>query len=145
LGRSCVPEKIPDRTQDPATRDRCDPGAHQATKGDVDRREDIELALGSANVFRDFGHTNADVEQTKAILAAKIIGVLDDAKLSTRQAQQMTGVNHSEFARIGNVRLERFTIDRLIIILNRLNQRVEFDVTVRPAQEEDQPSLGLER
>lgn len=107
--------------------------------------EDIELVLGSGNVFRDFGYTNADVEQTKAILAAKIIGVLDDAKLSTRQAQEMTGVNHSEFARIRNVRLERFTIDRLIIILNRLNQRVEFDVTVRPAQEEDQPSLGLDR
>jgi hypothetical protein len=38
--------------------------------------DDIELVRGSGNVFRDFGHANADVEQTKAILAAKIIGHL---------------------------------------------------------------------
>jgi phosphatidylcholine synthase len=45
---------------------------------------------GSGNVFRDFGYPGADVEQTKAILAAKIIGVLEDSGLSTRQAEAMT-------------------------------------------------------
>jgi predicted XRE-type DNA-binding protein len=104
-----------------------------------------ELVRGSGNVFRDFGHANADVEQTKAILSTKIIGVLDDAELSTRQAQERTGVNHSEFARIRNVKLDHFTIDRLITILNRFNQRVEFEVTVRPAQDKEQPSLGLDK
>ena len=106
--------------------------------------DNIEIERGSGNVFRDFGHPNADVEQTKAILAAKIIGVLDDAGLSTRQAQEMTGINHSEFARIRRVKLDRFTIDRLITILNRLDQRVEFDVKVRPAQEKEGPSLTLD-
>ena len=106
--------------------------------------EDLEIMHGSGNVFRDFGHPNADVEQTKAILAAKIIGVLDEAALSTRQAEAVTGVNHSEFARIRRMKLDRFTIDRLITILNRLNQRVEFEVTVRPAPEQEQPFLGVE-
>lgn len=106
--------------------------------------EDIEIVRGSGNVFRDFGHPNADVEQTKAILAAKIIGVLDDAELSTRKAEAITGINHSEFARIRRVKLERFTIDRLITILNRLDQRVEFDVTVRPASDKERSSLGME-
>jgi predicted XRE-type DNA-binding protein len=103
--------------------------------------EDIGIVRGSGNVFRDFEHPNADVEQTKAILAAKIIGVLEDQELSTRQAEAATGVNHSEFARIRRVKLDRFTIDRLITILNRLNQRVEFNVTVRPVPEKDQLSL----
>jgi len=106
--------------------------------------EDLEIMRGSGNIFRDFGHPNADVEQTKAILAAKIIGVLDDTALSTRKAETVTGVNHSEFARIRRVKLDRFTIDRLITILNRLNQRVEFDVTVRPAPEQERPFLGVE-
>jgi predicted XRE-type DNA-binding protein len=105
--------------------------------------DDIELVRGSGNVFRDFGHANADVEQTKAILAAKIIGVLDDEGLSTRQAEAATGVNHSEFARIRRVNLDRFTIDRLITILNRLHQRVEFAVTVRPVPEKERPSLTV--
>lgn len=95
--------------------------------------EDIEIVRGSGHVFRDFGHTNADVEQAKAIPAAKIIGVLEDYGLPTRQAEEVTGVYQSEFVRIRRVKLDRFTIDRLITILNRLHQRVELEVAVRPA------------
>ncbi|QBQ54101.1 helix-turn-helix domain-containing protein [Nitrosococcus wardiae] len=105
--------------------------------------EDIEIVRGSGHVFHDFGHPNADVEQAKAILAAKIIGVLEDSGLSTRQAEEVTGVNHSEFVRIRRVKLDRFTIDRLITILNRLHQRVELEVTVRPAQEKESPTMDV--
>lgn len=38
--------------------------------------ERIALVKGSRNVFRDFNHPNAEVEQLKGILAAKIIGIL---------------------------------------------------------------------
>ncbi|EFI35148.1 conserved hypothetical protein [Desulfonatronospira thiodismutans ASO3-1] len=96
--------------------------------------EDIEVVRGSGNVFRDFGYQGSDVEQTKSILAARIIGVLNDMELSTRKAETLTGINHSEFARIRRVKLDRFTIDRLITILNRLNQRVEFDIKLFPRE-----------
>jgi predicted XRE-type DNA-binding protein len=94
--------------------------------------EEFELIRGSGNIFRDFGHTNAELEQTRAILAAQIIGVLDDRKLTTRAAQELTGVAASEFSRIRKVRLERFTIDRMIAILGKLGQEVEVSVKVRP-------------
>lgn len=84
--------------------------------------EEIELVRGSGNVYRDFNVPGADICQAKAILAAKIIGILDDRGWSTRKAEEMTGVNHSEFSRIRRPKLERFTINRLIAILNRLNQ-----------------------
>ncbi len=103
--------------------------------------EELELVRGSGNVFRDFGHPNADVEQLKSILAAKIIGILDDQGLSTRQAEAQTGIAHSDFSRIRRVKLDRFTIDRLIAILNRLNQRVDFRVNVIPTEEQDARAL----
>ena len=53
--------------------------------------EKIELERGSGNVFRDFGRANADVLQAKATLAARIIGVLDDEKISVRAAHRKTG------------------------------------------------------
>jgi predicted XRE-type DNA-binding protein len=96
--------------------------------------EDLELVRGSGNVFRDLGHPNADVEQTKALLAAEIVGVLDDQKLSTRQAAKLSGIDHSEFARIRNAKLGRFTIDRLMTILNRLGQQVDVEVSVQPSE-----------
>jgi predicted XRE-type DNA-binding protein len=94
--------------------------------------EKIELVKGSGNVFRDFGYAAADVAQLKAILAAKIIGVLDDRDLSVRKAEELTGVKASEFSRIRNAHMERFTIDRLMTIMNRLNCRVDVKVTIRP-------------
>ena len=45
--------------------------------------DDLELVHGSGNVFRDFGYPDADVQQTKALLAAQIIGILDDEGRST--------------------------------------------------------------
>ena len=46
---------------------------------------DIELVHGSGNVFRDLGIPNPGIEQMKAILAARIIGVLDKRGLSVRR------------------------------------------------------------
>jgi predicted XRE-type DNA-binding protein len=94
--------------------------------------DDLEFVRGSGNVFRDFNYPNSDLEQARAILAAKIIGVLDERKLSVRLAEALTGVAASEFSRIRNVKLSRFTIDRMITILGKLDQQVDFKITVKP-------------
>ncbi len=95
----------------------------------------FELIRGSGNIYRDFGHPDADVRQAKAILAAQIIGILDDEGLSTRKAQARTGVNQAEFVRIRNAQLRRFTIDRLMTILNKLGCQVDLKITMRPPRE----------
>jgi len=105
-------------------------------------KEKIELVRGSGNVFRDFHHPNADVEQLKSILAAKIIGILDDRELSVRGAEAQTGVKASEFSRIRNAHLERFTIDRLMTIINRLKCRVEVRVSVKRYETKAELLLG---
>jgi predicted XRE-type DNA-binding protein len=93
--------------------------------------DDFELVRGSGNVFRDFSRVNASVEQARAILAAEIISTLDKTGLSTREAEKLTGVSHSEFSRIRNARLERFTLDRMIAILGKLDEDVEVNITFR--------------
>lgn len=98
----------------------------------TDDTGDLEIVYGSGNVFRDFGYPDADVRQAKALLAAQIVRVLDEEKLSTRQAEARTGVSHSEFARIRRVNLGRFTIDRLVTILGRLGRKVELSVKAHP-------------
>jgi predicted XRE-type DNA-binding protein len=94
--------------------------------------EKLELVRGSGNVFRDFGDPDAELEQTRAILAARIIDVLDQRGLSVRAAESLTGIAASEFSRIRNVKLARFTLDRMITILGKLDQEVELTVKVRP-------------
>ena len=104
--------------------------------------DDFEIVRGSGNVFRDFGRCNADVEQARAILAAKIIRTLDERGLSTREAERLTGVSHSEFSRIRRARLERFTIDRMIAILGKLDEDIEINVTFRLRRHSSEDSLN---
>lgn len=92
--------------------------------------DDFELVRGSGNVFADFGHPDAAVEQLKAILAAQIIRVLNERGLTVRAAEQLTGTAAADFSRIRRVKLDRFTIDRLMLILAKLDQRVEVEVRV---------------
>ena len=98
------------------------------------KKSDLELVRGSGNVYRDFGRPNAGLEQARAVTAAKIIHVLDARKLSTRDAEKLTGISHSEFSRIRNTRLGRFTLDRMIAILGKLDEDVEVSVTFKARQ-----------
>jgi predicted XRE-type DNA-binding protein len=98
------------------------------------KSEQMEVVRGSGNVFRDFGHEQADVERFKAILAAEIIKVLDREGLSVRGAHSRTGIAAAYFFRIRNADLGRFTLDRLVSIINRLASRIEIKVKVRRTQ-----------
>jgi predicted XRE-type DNA-binding protein len=93
----------------------------------------LDVVRGSGNVFRDLRYENADVEQFKAILAAEIIKTLDREGLSVRGAQGRTGIAAADFSRIRNAELGRFTVDRLMSIINRLGSRVDVKVKIRRA------------
>ncbi len=94
-------------------------------------KDPLEVVRGSGNVFRDLGHENADAEQFKAILAAEIIKSLDRERLTVRAAHNRTGIAAADFSRIRNADLARFTVDRLMSILNRLGSHIEVKVRVR--------------
>ncbi len=98
------------------------------------KNDKTELVHGTGNVFHDFGHANADVEQLKAILATEIIKMLDREKLTVRAAHARTGIAAADFSRIRNADLSRFTLDRLMSILNRLGARVDVQVSLRPVE-----------
>jgi predicted XRE-type DNA-binding protein len=95
------------------------------------KKEKLDVVRGTGNVFRDLGHKNADVEQFKAILAAEIIKAVDQEGLTVRAAQRRTGIAAADFSRIRNADLGRFTVDRLMAIINRLGSRVEVRVRLR--------------
>ena len=93
---------------------------------------DKELIRGSGNVFRDFGDPVADIKQAKAILAARIIAVLDGRKLTVRKAASATGFAAADFSRVRSADLGRFTLDRLIRMLSSLDDTLEVTVRIAP-------------
>ena len=93
---------------------------------------EFELVEGSGNVFRDFGDPLADLRRAKAIIAARIIAVLDERELTVRKAEDVTGFSAADFSRIRNASLGRFTLDRLLKILAALDGRIRVTVHVDP-------------
>lgn len=106
------------------------------------KHESLEVIRGSGNVYRDLSHVDADVKQFKALLAAEIIKQLDHDDLTVREAHARTGIAAADFSRIRNADLSRFTVDRLVGIINRLGSRVEVKLKVRPAARSAQAALA---
>lgn len=88
----------------------------------------IEAVYGSGNVFRNLELPDADILQLKPRLAVVIIKALDRDGLSVRAAEARTGLPADDFSRIRHTKLERFSSDRLMSILNRLGVRLDVEV-----------------
>ena len=98
----------------------------------ADQDDDFELVRGSGNVFADFDVPDASIRQFRAILAAEIVKTLDAEGLTVRDAETRTSIAAADFSRIRQAKLDRFTIDRLLRILDRLNRDVRVKITVAP-------------
>jgi len=106
------------------------------------QRDAMEVIRGSADVFRDLSETDADGKQLKALRAVEIIKVFDRYRLTVRAAQQRTDVSAADFFRIRNANLERFALDRLLGIINRLGSDVEVKLKARPGVRTAHPAAA---
>lgn len=103
----------------------------------------------------DFGTADAAVPRLKALLASKITGILQDRGLSVRAAERATGFAAADFSRLRSGRTDRFTLDRLLAMLARLDPTAEVSASIRSrlsrdaavarlkAQEGDLRELGV--
>ena len=91
--------------------------------------DEMEIIKGSDNPFRDIGIPNADAALMKANLAAEIIAILDRRKLTIRSAGKLVGMAHSDISDIRNAKLKRYSVERLVRVLNALDCRVEVKIT----------------
>ena len=98
-------------------------------------RTNLEVVRGSDNPFRDVGLPDADTKQMKADLAAEVMRILRERGLAGAKAAELAGVPEADISRIRNADLNRFTIDRLVRILNRLDRQIEIGVTMRPREQ----------
>jgi predicted nucleotidyltransferase/predicted XRE-type DNA-binding protein len=71
----------------------------------------------------------------KAEIADKIAKAMNREGLSVREAQTLTGVAAADFSRVRNEKLQRFTIDRLLVMLEGLGQIVDVVLSVASGPE----------
>lgn len=98
----------------------------------IEDQDDFALERGTGNVFADLGLPDAEREQLRAVLAAKIGKSLMDDCLSVRDAERLTGFAPADFSCIGRAKLKGFDTDRLMTIRGRLNRKVRVSLSVMP-------------
>jgi predicted XRE-type DNA-binding protein len=84
---------------------------------------------GSGDVFADLAFPDAPVMRLKSRVATEIVRTLDRRQLSVRAGALEAGSTAADLSRIRNADLDRFTLDRLVRIAERLGCRVQIRVS----------------
>ena len=92
------------------------------------KANDGDLVRGSGSLFADLGFADAPLMRLKSRVATEIVRVLDRRGVSARGAAKNAGATAADLSRIRNADLDRFTLDRLVRIAERLGCRVEIKV-----------------
>jgi len=93
---------------------------------------DEKGTVGSGNVFADLGLANPEEELPKAKLIREIMAIIKRRRLT--QAAVMLGLKQPDVSAIVTGRVGKFSIDRLVRCLNRLDCKVDLVVRHKPAR-----------
>ena len=96
-----------------------------------DNREN-EITRGTANVFADLGYPDATERQTKLRLAYALNQVLEQRKLSQAESAKVLGVTQPKVSALRHYKLAGFSVERLMTLLNALDQDVEIVISRKP-------------
>ncbi len=92
----------------------------------------IAVSVGSGNVFKDLGLRNAEELLAKAKLAARIVQILEERKLTQTQAASVLGIDQPKVSQVYRGRLDDFSIERLMRFLTALHRDVRIVIDEKP-------------
>ena len=83
-------------------------------------------------MFADLGFPDAEERQTKLRLAYALNTILDEQHLAQAAAATRLGLNQPKVSALRNYKLEGFSVERLMTLLNALDQDVEIVIRAKP-------------
>lgn len=86
----------------------------------------------SGNVFADLELPQPELALIKAQLVQHIRSELEQRKLTQKQAAKLLGIDSTKVSSLTRGQVQRYSVDRLIRLLARLDQRVEVEVHPSP-------------
>ena len=90
---------------------------------------DAQFEDGSGNVFADLGLDDADERFARAKLGFHVYQLLTERKLKQREIAELLAIKQPEVSHLMNGHFNRFTTDKLLDFLKRLNRKVTIQVS----------------
>ncbi len=98
-------------------------------------QEAPEFEEGSGNVFADLGFADSAELFARAKLGFHVYKLLKDKKLEQREIALLLGIKQPEVSHLMNGHFNRFTTDKLLDFLKRLDRKVTIQISQHKAGE----------
>jgi predicted XRE-type DNA-binding protein len=92
-------------------------------------RAETEFEEGSGNVFADLGLEDADDLFARAKIGFHVYKILQNKKLAQREIASLLGIKQPEVSHLMNGHFSRFTTDKLLDFLKRLDRKVTIRIS----------------
>jgi predicted XRE-type DNA-binding protein len=99
------------------------------------RNKKIEFEEGSGNVFADLGLKDSDELFTRAQIGFCVYKIVKVKKLKQREIAAVLGIAQSDVSHLMNGHYSRFTTDKLLDFLKRLDRKVTIRIGPHKAGE----------
>jgi predicted XRE-type DNA-binding protein len=93
------------------------------------KRKAIEFEEGSGNVFADLGLKDAYRLLARAQIGFHVLKILKDKKLKQREISAILGIAQPDVSHLMNGHFSRFTTDKWLDFLKRVDLKVSIEVS----------------
>jgi predicted XRE-type DNA-binding protein len=93
------------------------------------RRTSTRVEIGSGNVFADLGLKDADQIMARSQIGFHVFKILEQKRLKQREIASILGIAQSDVSHLMNGHFSRFTTDKLLDFLRRLDRKVTIEVS----------------
>ena len=93
------------------------------------KRNPIKFEEGSGNVYADLGLKDAEQLLARSQIGFHVFQILESRKLKQREIAEILGVAQPDVSHLMNGHFSRFTTDKLLDFLKRLDRKVTIEVS----------------
>lgn len=93
------------------------------------RRKSTRFEAGSGNVFADLGLKDADQLMARSQIGFHVFKILEQKRLKQREIASILRIAQSDVSHLMNGHFSRFTTDKLLDFLRRLDRKVTIEVS----------------
>lgn len=96
------------------------------------RSTESSITRGTKSVFADLGYADVSERQAKLRLAYALNHVLDQRDVTQTAAGRLLGLSQPKVSALRNYKLSGYSVERLMTLLNALDQDVEIIIRSKP-------------
>ena len=107
------------------------------------KEQENMIETSSGNVFADLGFEDAEELLAKAKLVHAIAEAMEATGVTQTEMARMIGIDQSKVSKLLRGITDGFSSDRLLRILNRLDQDIEITIRPRPKGENREARVSV--